>query len=380
MSRAARGTALAIVAMGLASSACACATSPRPAPAAPYRWTHDARLAVVACREKGATIPTDPAVRLEECRSGNVAACLAVAEAAHVSEPDAAIARAELGRQCASDRATAQRFPKDEGMRRDRVCSCSAWGMALTYDAKARFDREGLAAIDEGCVGGNYDACDDALLLASLCSVEDPRRKRPLCEILRAQGRVPKPDPEPPKLVARALPAELTGCFVAVPGTGGGAVSGAPPAIHCFEATRRLWRLPSGEWDGESTRWSGYPGDPVVYGAAHGGGPDGVTDSKAVALRATSGGALLDEGDDGGPRRLARADGTAHDDARRVPRIEDVCARALQCIRDVAALLPQPEENDAPPPSAPVTLRGCREAARTAAASVRSAPASCARY
>ncbi len=147
---------------------------------------------IVDCRDAD-PVAEGRAERLEQCRGGRLRACVAIAETKRTDDDEERIIQAELQRACESDRAAEKRAPDDRHLHRDRVCSCAALGVALSWDRRERFDREALDLIDEGCADGDRDACADAKLLADLCAIEDPAAPRQICAVLREQGRVSTP-------------------------------------------------------------------------------------------------------------------------------------------------------------------------------------------
>jgi hypothetical protein len=172
------------VASALVLAACAGAPPPR-APAHVYRPPPG--TPEIACA--GVGVSKDRAENRAACTSGNGWACRALVAEEGAPDVDATLAQMKLERRCATARDAARDAPEDRAAARFEACMCSAFGTALAYDRAGRFDRIALDLLDEACVRGVTDACDEALFFTNLC--RHPERTRPMCDALKAQGRVP---------------------------------------------------------------------------------------------------------------------------------------------------------------------------------------------
>ena len=141
-------------------------------------------------------------------------------------------------------------------------CACAQFGDALTLSSEPTRQLQGLDHLEDACKAGVLDACDEGLLLASLCAVES---EPAYCDALRRAGVVPEVEPEP---VWRevALPAELLGCREGL--VESGVVMPCPEIVGvechvgqsdhpklavCVEAARILWK--ADDWDVKTVRW-----------------------------------------------------------------------------------------------------------------------------
>ena len=227
----------------IASAAGACAASPPPR--APYRWQ------------------LDPSSHPTECKLAPPKGC----DADHTGACEAALPSLRAGCTDASP------------------CGCARLGEAMTWSRPERHV-DGVKLLDAACVTGVVDACDAALLIASLCS-ERPL-STPACSFLRSLGRVPARESSPgqpggERWERAALPPQSTGCFRATSTTRDAESSAAlgasappePPQIFCFDASRvsfkrRVWDQAKVAWErlSDGTRWRavGWDGPEIVFG------------------------------------------------------------------------------------------------------------------
>ena len=68
-------------------------------------------------------------------------------------------------------------------------CACAVYADALMLSAKPARQLEGLRLLDASCGAGVIRACDEGLLLATICA--ELRQDSPLCDELRQQNALP---------------------------------------------------------------------------------------------------------------------------------------------------------------------------------------------
>lgn len=344
----------------------ACQERPADAPSSGPRVVvraHRPRGPEVRCDPDRLVAPDVPTARAQ-CAGGVVKGCARLLALEEPSADTVALTNRVLGGACARDRAESDARPGDAALALARTCSCGAWGTASTFD-RAR-EVEGIALLDEACTRGLLDACDQADLVAELCTLE----RRPMCDDLLAQGRVRTPPPGDDVFARPAVPpAALLGCFVVVePGEelpAGAAICFAPDRV----SWRVSWRGARGGWDQRSIEWRGWPGVGVF-----------VAPPKNERLVSKVGAVTF------GGARLAPADASVAREASALPSAKEVCARTRRCDEAIAARARPPrapsvgdepvELLDAELAPLPTTLRGCEDRLRGLLA-LPGAPAAC---
>jgi hypothetical protein len=340
-------------------AACGRATAPPPAAPDPA-WRVADGVRTDDCPAQG-----------DACTSANPAAC------------DAAI---DAG---GARRAHATRVVGEACARGDR-CACARFGRALSFDP-AR-PEEAFRALDRACRDGALPACDDGLLLGAMCAARDAR-PTPLCAVLRAHGRVPPPEPEPPTVERLPLRPAMRGCFVA---SADGACP-ATPVPDTFDDPKQAWlprqdpcgwrvpggtllcfddealrvRVPAGAIDGRMNRMATGAWDyvPVTWvGTRASSTRTALTaGSASFALREEQGQIVQEAGTWRTP--LTRA-GPAND-APTAADLRRACAHARACILALAATQPPTEGEGEAPGQEVHGLRACEEQERAAVAAHR---------
>ncbi len=338
-----------VVTAGMGSAlvvACGHAAAPPPN-AADWRPADDVTASTCDDTEPLPDAHADVGELRVECAEHVPAACSALADRGALATADVALIRRELGPRCAKD-------PR---------CGCARLGRALLSSPEAGV--EAATLLDASCHRGALDACDDMLLQAELCGATPSLRGSPLCRRLAAQGRLPKPEQPPPP--PRTLPPTLARCFVVIAAahdrvhcsdTGAAAAFRvrdqtlgprlAPGTVICFERDRWSLRPTMGRWNQRLAEWVVHPDRDQAEDRTS----DLVIEADGVQAAASSNCTVAS---------LAVVDGAWIQDARRMPRVEDVCGRMRRCVSAVARAFPPPpgEATDAPPPELPDDVLGC---------------------
>jgi hypothetical protein len=319
-------------------------------------WALATLATLAACGHASAPPPAapDPGWRVAAGVRGD--ACFAEGDACTSTTPAGCDAWIDAG---GKRRAHAARVLEEACSAGDR-CACARFGRALSYD-DAR-PEQAFRVLDRACREGALPACDDGLLFGAVCAMKDAKPS-PLCDVLRAHGRVPPPEPEPPKIEPLPLRPAMRGCFVTsaegvcpkepVDYVGPGLdpvplwVKNRPcgwrvPAgtLLCFDddAVRervapgafdeRTDRAGTGAWDYVPTTWVGTRAGTTRTAQQRGEQP--------FDLREEKGQVVLESGDWSTPLTRAGAPQGAptREDLRRV------CAHARACIAAIARMHP----------------------------------------
>jgi hypothetical protein len=264
------------------------------------------------------------------CAAEDPKACRRLVEEKPESREDFDVASGELERLCTRARHEEKKAKGDPGPAHDLTCACGSFGIVLTWSAyfkRGDRDHEAILLLDEACVRGYLDACDMASLMAEVCVHEWSAG----CDDLLFEGRIPTPrDDEGARNVALWVP--LRGCFVEPSGT-----------IICFEDDRISTKALDGSWDQIAVSWRGYAGIGVFWPShAH------------LRLELDGSGAKY------GREQLARAPEAVRREARALPNVNDVCARARRCAHPPRDL----DESERDP--SPSTLKECLALERAA--------------
>jgi hypothetical protein len=235
---------------------------------------------------------------------------------------------------------------------------------ALMLSAKPARQLEGLRLLDASCSAGVIRACDEGLLLATICA--ELRQDSPLCDELRQQNALPAVHREP-NWEPRPLPSSLLACFQGDVTDTAGAIdcagcSEAPKkrVTMCLEPSRLLWL--TDVWDEQPVQWMWRAGRWHAF--------DGTSEVASVGAE----GSNLRFGDDDG-HAFSRVPAARNVDLRRdvaaLPTVRQACDARSRCERTLADVLRHTGqandetswgEGEAPEHS----LAGCLRSLRTA--------------
>lgn len=327
----------------------------------------------------------NPAKALEllrlACKNGFLEGCFVLAER-HPKEAVALEALPPLQSACAKDTA----------------CGCALFAVAYSYIHPKIADETILHLLDRACEQGALLACDELLLTIELCRAD--MRTRPACATLKAQNRIPLPEPVWEK---NELTAPWTGCFEVtrsaarentpnectnsldwgwgsewktpakppepcppVPGT-------KPGTIYCFGADRVF--IQSGvenepkAWDQERGMWQRL-GNLAEYRFLF----EGASEHAGMHLKSGGGSQqsiLMYIGNHTLELEALRGPAAqrAQSEIQALPRVEDVCARSRRCEMAIIDLLAPPAGPDSAEISYPEpghSLSSCINAQREA--------------
>jgi hypothetical protein len=211
-------------------------------------------------------------------------------------------------------------------------CACAVYADALMLSAKPARQLEGLRLLDASCGAGVIRACDEGLLLATICA--ELQENSPLCDELRQQNALPEvhrePDWEP-----RPLPSSLQACFegdVTDTDTAFGCVfascSDAPKKklAVCLEPSRLLWL--TDVWDEQPVQWKWRAGRWHAF--------DGTSEVASVGVEGTE----LRFGDSHAFSRVPSARNTGlQREVAALPTVQQACDARSRCERTLVDVL-----------------------------------------
>jgi len=243
-------------------------------------------------------------------------------------------------------------------------CACAAYADALMLSAKPARQLEGLRLLDASCSAGVIRACDEGLLLATVCA--ELRENSPLCDELRQQNALPAVHREP-GWEARPLPSSLLTCFRGDVTATTNAFDCASAACGdatrrkltlCLEPSRLLWL--TDVWDEQPVQWK--------WRAERWHAFDGTSEVASVGGEGTE----LRFGDG---HAFSRVPGARNAELQRevaaLPTVQQACDARSRCERTLADVLrhtgqtnedPSWGEGEAPEQS----LAGCLRSLHTA--------------
>jgi hypothetical protein len=230
--------------------------------------------------------------------------------------------------------------------------------------AKPARQLEGLRLLDASCSAGVIRACDEGLLLATVCA--ELRETSPLCDELRQQNALPAVHREP-GWEARPLPSSVLTCFQGDVTATANAFDCASAACGdatrrkltlCLEPSRLLWL--TDVWDEQPVQWK--------WRAERWHAFDGTSEVASVGGEGTE----LRFGDG---HAFSRVPGERNAELQRevaaLPTVQQACDARSRCERTLADVLrhtgqtndePSWGEGEAPEPS----LAGCLRSLHTA--------------
>lgn len=233
-------------------------------------------------------------------------------------------------------------------------CACAAYADALMLSANPDRQLEGLRLLDASCSAGVVDACDEGLLVATLCA-ERQDGPAALCDELRQHDALPAVQSEP-AWEARPLPSSLRTCFqgdVADPAEGT-----RRKLTVCLEPARLLWL--TDVWDEQPVLWKWRSGRWHAF--------EGASEVASIATPGTE----LRFGDGDAFARVPQARNTdLQRDVAALPTARQACETRARCEQTLADVLRHtgqsnvdPGEEEVPDSSLSDCLRALHETRR----------------